>query len=922
MRVHILIHILTISGVFCKFHLPTTSHPYHYALYLDIDVDGGVYNGTVEINLNVTQATDRISLNYKDLSIHTNTVRLRTELHNYPYYPLRHTEYDESAEIVEFIFDELEPDAYLISIPFNGTIRNDLKGLYMSYYWTDDGEKHLVATTFLAPIYARMLFPCYDEPHYKATFSVSLLHSNKYQALSNMPTITVPQLILPDLLLTNFRTTPKMSTYLLAITVSDFFGNANYEENYTVYSQPAQIYMTNYALKFGQQSLERLEEYFGAPYQLSKLDLVAFDDFLMGAMENWGLITFISSSLLYDETSVPTKNLQALSRTITHELAHQWFGNEVTARWWSEIWLNEGFATLFADLITNELHPDWQLMDQFVVHTLQHAMDRDAAFTTKAMDGPIETLQDIWSVYSYLPYQKAASVIRMILNVVTDAAFQKAIRNYVKRISYSSAVPQDLYDQLVAQTNGDEIEKIFKSWVENPGFPLVTIKRMYNTSSFVVSQKRFIASQSKAVPDTKYYIPLNFATTRNPDFLNTKPDFFMTPEQTNMTVTMNGLNRIEPRDWVVANKRVTYYYRVNYDEENWHLITQALRDDPTVIAVANRAQLIDDAFTLAKYGQVPYNIPLDLVTYIRNETHYLPITVAIKHLTELDRIIRGTSIPLRDFMKKIFADIYNRITLKENKYDAHLLKLLRSEVSKFACNLEVEECIADASDQISANDISPDTRPAIFCGHLRGTKLTTWPIPLLNTKLSNIVESERMRRKYSLELQDICQSFSCVTSQTLRLSVLEMTMVDGNNLLSSDYNSILSAIVLSGKESVTDILEFLNKYSNRIDAKYSSLGRTIQILGEQVKTDMELELLKKFVNEKIYGLHNVTPEMQKIVLTAIEKGEENIVWLNTYSSSIDDWIKQHNSASNLMKSFVVVIVPLLTIMCNKIQSGY
>lgn len=631
-----------------------------------------------------------------------------------------------------------------------------------------------------------------------------------------------------------------MSTYLLAFIVSDFSANPNSEGNFSIYSQPEHLYMTNYSLTIGQQSLRKLEEYFEAPFQLPKLNLVAFDDFLMGAMENWGLITFLSSRLLYDEATVTTKSLQQMTKTITHELVHQWFGNEVTAEWWSEIWLNEGFATFYEDVITDQLYPEWELMDQFVVHTQQNAMGRDASLNARSMAHNIETLDDIYGVYTYIPYQKAASVIRMIQNVMSEQAFKDAIKSYVRAMSYSSAVPQNLYDHLENYAYGIRIERIFSSWVENPGYPLITVTRDYQNRVMEISQRRFIASEDVEVPQTRYYVPINYATAKYPDFSNTEAVNIIFPELPTISIPLPDEGN---EDWVIVNKKATYYYRVNYDMENWRLIIESLYNEPTTIAVANRAQLLDDAFTLANYGQLPYKIALDLVKYLQSETDYIPVTVAIKHIRPLEQILRGTDVPFRKFLQEIITDIYSRVTLNEDRADPHLKKMLRSEVTKFACELEVEGCVEDSIQYV--DNVIPNTRPAVFCGYLKKTDEPFWPLQFFYSKLSEYTQTERSRRKYSQELGDIIASFSCVNSQSLRSSILQMTLnKDPNiNFLPGDHNDIFAAIISSDQFSVTEGLEFFAQFYNEIEQGYESLSRIYQTLGNNIKTEDELILV-------------------------------------------------------------------------------
>ncbi|XP_059611792.1 uncharacterized protein LOC132258481 [Phlebotomus argentipes] len=923
MKLQLLMFLSFICVVSCEYgrnHLPRTSKPNHYYLYILVDPGKGFFNGSVTINLDVIEPTDRITLNYKDLILHTHQAGI--DSHNFNY-TLRDIIVNPDSEIVEFVFDDLPVGNYDFFVAFDGFInRKDLKGLYMTHYWTEDGKKHRAATTFLAPIYARWVFPCYDEPRYKAFFTVTLVHSPKYKALSNMPAISKPLVLGPNIVETTFPSTPRMSTYLLAFMVSDFKGNANMAGNFTVYSQPEQIHMTKYALEHGQRSLRKFEEYFEAPYQLAKMDMVAFDDFLMGAMENWGLITYLSYRLLYDEATVSNKAKQHVTKTITHELAHQWFGNEVTAEWWSEIWLNEGFATLYADLINDQLYPEWKIMDQFIVLNLQYSMDRDASPDTKSLDELIETLQDIWGVYNYLPYQKAASVIRMIQNAITDDIFSRAVKNYIKNMSYQTVKPQNLYDHLNAETNQIpghiEVGRMFANWIQNPGFPLVTVMRDYNMSYLTVYQERFIASEDReSVPDTRYHVPINYATKRNPDFSDTTLQHIMFPDSDLVVPLNGGEEELDELDWVIVNKRATYYYRVNYDNQNWHLLSLALRENLTIIDTANRAQLIDDAFTLAYYGHLSYDIVLSLANYLRQETEFVPVAAAIKHLRSLELKLRGTNRKFLKFLLPIIAKLYNRVGMHENKDDSHLTKLLRSEVTRFACEMNIEKCLEDASKEDMRQQLNPNTRPAVLCAYFRSNVDKMWPLEILYNKMVQLTKTQGARRKNMFEFQDILQSFSCASGDYQRNSILEMTLKKGGgfNLFPSDLNEIFTFIVTSSESSVMQGLYFIASYYNNMEANYASMVTVFQTFGNHIRTDEELNLLKLIIKKNIDDNAAFDPDVKIAAKMAVMKAEQNIAWIKKYSPSINDWIKEHNAAPRYRIPSLILTVLAFIVAC-------
>lgn len=226
------------------------------------------------------------------------------------------------------------------------------------------------------------------------------------------------------------------------------------------------------------------------------MDFVAIDDFLMGAMENWGLITFKSSRVFYSKDST-TKDLQSISEIVSHELVHQWFGNQVTCYWWSAIWLNEGFATYYADYISQIVDPSWRLMDQFLVNVVHKVMLQDDDENVRAMNSPVVTYDEQNSIYDFVAYQKAGSVIRMIQNVVTETVFHKSMKNYLDHRKFNVTTPEQLYTEiqdsldLERPTDGNtitNIKEIFGSWETTSGYPIISVIRNYSSGIVTIKQ--------------------------------------------------------------------------------------------------------------------------------------------------------------------------------------------------------------------------------------------------------------------------------------------------------------------------------------------------------------------------------------------------------------------------------------------------
>nr|CAD2179834.1 unnamed protein product [Meloidogyne enterolobii] len=412
-------------------------------------------------------------------------------------------------EVNEKVFFELNGilergEHFLFQIPYSGPISTKLSGLFLTTYTTFSGEYKFAAVTHMESIDARRMIPCLDEPHFKAIYRLHIIHPSGSKAISNskelrngIPTDN------EEWIQTDFDETPPMSSYLLALVVSDF----NYIEGYTkrgirfrVWARQDALTFTSYALESGIKVLEFYEDYFGIEFPIPKLDMVAVPDAGAGGTENWGLVTYLEKYLLYSPELCTIQQKLLVTSIIAHELAHQWFGNLVTMRWWNDLFLNEGFASLIEYLGTDAIsNGKFQMRDYFIIRYLDTAFDADSKATSHPIILEIRTKDDFTKVFDSITYQKGASILRMIGAVMGEQSFKSGLKIYLNQFKYQNANHTDLWNALTEAVpknlhdgNGQPLNvKYFaKYWTEQSGFPVVQVKRI-SPKKVLLTQQRF-----------------------------------------------------------------------------------------------------------------------------------------------------------------------------------------------------------------------------------------------------------------------------------------------------------------------------------------------------------------------------------------------------------------------------------------------
>ncbi|KAJ8417534.1 hypothetical protein AAFF_G00223770 [Aldrovandia affinis] len=533
-----------------------------------------------------------------------------------------------------------------------------------------------------------MAFPCFDEPLFKATFTIKIRRERRHIALSNMlriQTVEHDDGSVEDF----FDKSVRMSTYLVAYVVCDFrsvSATTSSGVKVSVHAIPEKWNQTRYALEAAVKLLEFYEAYFNISYPLPKQDLIAIPDFEAGAMENWGLITYRETALLYDpQTSSVTDKLW-ITKVIGHELAHQWFGNLVTMEWWNDIWLNEGFARYMETVSLNGTYPEIQMGDYFL-NVCFGAMSKDCLNSSRPISNPAETPVQIKGMFDSVSYDKGACILNMLRDFLSEEVFQRGIIRYLKKYSYSNARSADLWNT-IANTSSErefstggfcytfsqaekrangytcenlDLREMMDTWTQQMGIPLITVER--TGQNIRIQQERFLkgvldddAEYSTLQSGYLWHIPITYFTSSSKGvhrhLLKTKTD----------TIRLEG-----EVSWIKFNIDMNGYYIVHYGEEGWDALIHLLDQNHTAISSKDRTNLIHNALQLVSTGKLSLDRALNLTHYLRKETDNIPLIQGISYFNNLYHMMEKNNISdtaqnLKNYILRYFRDVIDKQT--------------------------------------------------------------------------------------------------------------------------------------------------------------------------------------------------------------------------------------------------------------------
>uniref|UniRef100_A0A8B9KWU4 Aminopeptidase n=1 Tax=Astyanax mexicanus TaxID=7994 RepID=A0A8B9KWU4_ASTMX len=689
-------------------------------------------------------------------------------------------------------------ESYSLFTEFEGELADDLGGFYRSEY-TESGVRKVLATTQMQPTDARKAFPCFDEPAMKAEFNITILHDPSTVALSNGKQIDSVEVEVTGITLrkTTFERTRIMSTYLLAFIVSefDFVETMEGDVQIRIFARKEAIAANQgeYALNITGPILKFFESYYNATYPLPKSDQVALPDFNAGAMENWGLITYRESALLYDPSVSSNGNKERIATIIAHELAHMWFGNLVTIRWWNDLWLNEGFASYVEYLGADHAEPEWNIKDMIILGDVHRVFAIDALASSHPLSSNEEDImrpEQISEVFDAISYSKGASVLRMLSDFLTEPVFAQGLSSYLNTFEFSNTVYTDLWDHLQLAVDATHtsiprnVSEIMDRWVLQMGFPVVTV----NTATGQLTQEHFLLDPESVVErpspfNYSWFVPIQWiknGAEQNIYWLLEKQD-------------LNDAMRTTGDEWVVLNLNVSGYYRVNYDEANWNRLLTTLQTSPEVtIPVLNRVQLIDDAFNLARANRILTTLALRTTLYLSAETEYMPWKSALDNLDyyylmfDRSEVYGYLQAYIGQQVEPLFKH-FQEITDNWTKIpDGHTDQYNQVNAIRMACSTGLENCtelvkgwFSEWMNNPSVNPIEPNLRSTVYCSAIAAGGAKEWDFAW-NMFLSSTI---------AIEADKLRAALACSTTPWLLNRYLEYTLT--SNIRKQDATSTI-----------------------------------------------------------------------------------------------------------------------------------
>lgn len=832
--------------------------PISYDLRIKPDLESFTFSGNETIKLKINKDTKSITLHSKDIDIKTAKIANNKN----EQFSTKIT-YNKESETATIYFRENINGESKLYLNFIGIINDNLRGFYKSKYILNGEEKYLATTQFEATD-ARRAFPCFDEPDQKAKFKISFIIADKYNAISNTLINDIKEHE-SGFKIISFDETPKMSTYLLAFIIGEFehiegytTTNNNIKTKVRVFTTKGKIHQAKFALSVAIKSLEFYNEYFDIPYPLNTLDLIAIPDFESAAMENWGAITFRETAILVDEENTPLSNKQWVAIVIAHEIAHQWFGNLVTMSWWTDLWLNEGFASYMENFCIDKLFPNWHIWDLYLSDRYAMALRLDSLSNSHPIEIEVNHPDEINEIFDMVSYAKGSAIIRQLAEYIGEENFRNGLQLYLKKHSYKNTRTKDLWVSF-EKVSKLKISNMMSKWTRLTGYPLVSVRVNNDTTTF--TQERFFSSRvSKTKKEKSIIWPI--------------------PIQYNQTKVLFDKKSINIKDNTITkiNKDEKSFIRVFYDDVILEKIGQEIKQNK--LEVKDRLGIIRDMFVLAEGGYITTDKVLAFTLNFINEIEYIVWVEITNGINKINNLFSKEIYieKYRKYVNELYLPIFSKVTFTKKENDKHADILLRNLVIKQLSYYKNKKVINGAILLFKdKNKIDIDIKSSVYSIIANNGGEKEWKI-FYNLYKEQELHEEKERLGYAL------------------------TFFKNKNLIEKTLNFILSdevkdqdtphmlVMVWQNKDARTQTWNFIKKNWKVILKKYGQGGHFLSRMLSPIglyKTKKDLLLFKDFFNK------NEAPGATRSLEQAYEKIEGNIAWIRDDLKIIEKWLNKN-----------------------------
>ena len=871
--------VYTVSTVVTKGHrLPQNVLPNQYNLTLEPNLDKFTFNGTVDIEVNVLEVTDVITVNSLELRIEKVTFKGSS---TGSVMEASAIVFNQEEESVTFKFESaLGVGTGCLQIEFMGILNDRMKGFYRSKY--GKGSDEYAAVTQFQANGARMCFPCWDEPLFKAKFKVTIvLDSSKLsenmKVLSNMPIESTFNDTSGTKRVFKFVETPKMSTYLVAFIVGKFDQitgpSSDGKCQIRVFTPVGSGHQGSFALESTVKVLKYYTEYFNISYPLPKLDLVSVPELSFGAMENWGIITFRENALLVDPENTSLKTKSYVASIIGHEVAHMWFGDLVTLSWWTHLWLNEGFATFMEYTAVDQLYPQFKLMDKFITDSFIPALEADALSNSHPIEVPITRAGDVSEIFDDISYNKGASVIRMCASYIGQPAFRSGVSKYLANFEYSNAETNDLWNHLSNETTNLPValKDTMSTWTQQKGFPLIKVlsEQSNGTSQVIkVTQEKFsitgnVNSEEK---NAKWFVPISFITSNSP--VEPVKSILLTEYSTQITI-----DGVSQSDWIKLNPGSFGFYRVQYPSETLRSFRDAIK--LKVLPFADRLSILSDLFALVLAGKSSTIDLLDLLPSFTDEDDYTVWSTIETIMDKLSQLIASSDLEKNwhKWASKLVLAIHEKLGWDEKASESPDDKLLRSlvirQLAEFGESSVRAKCRQMFKGHLNKSQIiSVNLRAAVYASVASEiTGDSGDEESLYNSFLALYNETDLNEEK-----NRILASLGSMKSQTLISKLLNFSI--SPQVRSSDFINILRSVA-QNPENREIAWQFFKQNAPLIKARYEG-GFQLTHLVSSITSEFSTLERKKDVQSFFKSFHFAGTDIT--VDKALEWIQININW--------------------------------------------